>query len=162
MIVKSVIINSMTTSHKNLIGARARVVGLCDEVGNPKHIGKEGVITGLDTYTCGSTEDDPFLLLLLPDGTTDGFWKEELELSQARESENVTHTQLLGIIARLRGCVTSLLMEMSEATEDRDTEIRQARALLNLTALSLSEKDEVDGGFDDSFMVGIHDVLASC
>lgn len=63
------------------------------------------------------------------------------------ESNDLTRQQLLGMIALLRDDVTTLLRTATNAEDVSD-----AKRTLELTTFDLSPEDEVDGGFDKSWM----------
>ncbi len=68
-----------------------------------------------------------------------------------RESRDITRKQLIGMVAALRGELFSLLNAVSH-NQVTNNDIEEAGKTLGLTTLNLSKKDEVDGGFDKSWI----------
>lgn len=75
----------------------------------------------------------------------------------ARESKQFTHSQLVAIVANLRGELESLTRGFRCVQEGRpdlainEDDIENAEQLLEHTAFDLSPEDTVDGGFDSSW-----------
>lgn len=66
------------------IGDKVKVVCGTDEEFNELFLNKEGEITNIDYRGYLDTDLDidyqPFIEVVFPDNTKDGFWKEELEI----------------------------------------------------------------------------------
>lgn len=64
------------------VGSGVKVVKMADEVGDPKYIGRVGIVSKMERGTAGvgDSENDPYITVDFGDGSSDGFWTEELEL----------------------------------------------------------------------------------
>jgi hypothetical protein len=63
-----------------------RVLPSLDDVFDASHVGRLGLVTKLmfeSSWSIGETLDDPLVIVRFSDGTSDGFWREELELVHA-------------------------------------------------------------------------------
>jgi len=75
------------------VGTKVEVVWPGDDVFDRKYIGMKGVVVKLkedggERGAVGQSPGNPFLIVRFPDGTEDGFWKEELRVID----ENYTHS----------------------------------------------------------------------
>lgn len=64
------------------------------------------------------------------------------------ETKNLSRSQLVGMLASLRGIVYDLTIGFERRQVDREPTLAEARELLDLTAGGASDEDLVDGGFD--------------
>ncbi len=67
------------------------------------------------------------------------------------ESNKFSRTQLIGIIATLRGSLYSIISQIEKPDEYFNDELLEAKEILEQTKFNLSSKDESNGGFDTSW-----------
>ncbi len=79
---------------------------------------------------------------------------DEIAVQQAKPDSGVgrvmttSRSQLVGMLAALRGIVYDLTTGFERRQVDKAPTLTDARALLDLTAIATSDEDLVDGGFD--------------
>ena len=75
-----------------------------------------------------------------------------------KESRSVNRTQLIGMIASLRGELCNVIQNYEHRNKPTGSEkelkeaIEEAKRMIDETGFNLSKSDEVDGGFDKTWI----------